>query len=122
MCTAAGAQQLARSMGRVACIYLLVLWASQSGASSADAKGEPHTPRETSTESWLTNVVLIAVFLSFCSSTACWYVPSYGWTASREQPAASRETASATSSAENSDLPLLALGVRAGEGGAVQAV
>ena len=95
-------------------IFLLVWLASQDGASadtnasSVNTKGEPHTPHDTSTESWWTNVILIFIFVSLVTSTTCWYAPSYMY-GRRKETTYSDKPAPVAASADKSERPLLAI-------------
>lgn len=95
-------------------IYLIVWLATQDGTSedanvsSVNTKGEPHTPHDTSTESWWTNVILIFIFVSLFTSTACWYTPSYMYGARNGNAPANKATPTGDP-AEKSERPLLAL-------------
>ena len=77
----------------------------------ANTKGEPHTPTDTSAESWWTNVLLIFIFVSLLTSTACWYAPSYMYSTPRprDPPTTAAKAAPTGDPAEKSERPLLAI-------------
>jgi len=52
----------------------------------ADAKVEPHTPNDTSTETSWTNFILLFIFVTLLTSPACWYVPRYYYSGRRVAP------------------------------------
>jgi hypothetical protein len=76
----------------IAAIIWLIVWAGQQSelagtyspppppvpvTSLHKAKGEPHSPTETSTETWWTNFFLLAFFLVLLTTPTCYYGPSY---------------------------------------------
>ena len=52
----------------------------------ANAKVEPHTPNDTSTETSWTNFILLFIFVTLLTSPACWYVPRYYYSGRRVAP------------------------------------